>query len=61
MARKSLVVKAKRTAKFSTRKYNRCGNCGRSRAYMRRFGLCRLCFRELALKGEIPGITKASW
>ncbi|MEE9167382.1 MAG: type Z 30S ribosomal protein S14 [Candidatus Neomarinimicrobiota bacterium] len=61
MARKALVVRASRKPKFSTRKTNRCANCGRSRSYVRRFGLCRLCFRELALKGEIPGVTKASW
>ncbi|MCK4297717.1 MAG: type Z 30S ribosomal protein S14, partial [Candidatus Marinimicrobia bacterium] len=50
-----------RKPKFSTRKVNRCSICGRPRSYYRKFGLCRLCFRELALKGEIPGITKASW
>ena len=61
MARRGLVVKAARKPKFSARKYNRCSNCGRARAYMRRFGLCRLCFREVALRGEIPGVTKASW
>lgn len=61
MARKSLIVKAKRPAKFSTRKYNRCFKCGRAHGYLRRFGLCRLCFREMALRGEIPGVTKASW
>jgi small subunit ribosomal protein S14 len=61
VARKALVVKAQRKAKFSTRQYNRCKNCGRSRAYLRKFGLCRICFREMALQGVIPGITKASW
>jgi small subunit ribosomal protein S14 len=61
MPKKSLIAKAKRTPKFSTRKYNRCGRCGRPRAYYRKFGLCRICFRELALRGEIPGVTKASW
>ena len=61
MAKTSLIVKAKKKPKFSTRKYNRCNVCGRPRAYYRKFGLCRLCFRELALKGEIPGVTKASW
>ncbi len=61
MPKKSLIVKAKRKPKFSSRKYNRCQRCGRPRAYYRRFGLCRICFRELALKGEIPGVTKASW
>lgn len=61
MAKKSLKVKAKREPKFKVRKYNRCPRCGRSRAYMRKFGLCRICFRELALRGEIPGVAKASW
>ena len=61
MPKKSLIAKQKRTPKFSTRKYNRCQRCGRPRAYYRRFGLCRICFRELALLGEIPGVTKASW
>ena len=61
MARKSLSVKAKRKPKFSTREYNRCFNCGRPHGFMRKFGLCRICFREMALKGEIPGVTKASW
>ncbi len=61
MARKSLIVKAKRKPKFSTRQYNRCFNCGRADGYMRKFGLCRICFREMALKGEIPGVIKASW
>jgi len=61
MAKKSLIAKAKRNPKFSTRKVNRCSICGRPRGYYRKFGLCRLCFRELALRGEIPGITKASW
>ncbi len=61
MPKKSLIAKAKRTPKFSTRKYNRCGRCGRPRGYYRKFGLCRICFRELALRGEIPGVTKASW
>ncbi|HIA85483.1 MAG: type Z 30S ribosomal protein S14 [Candidatus Neomarinimicrobiota bacterium] len=61
MAKKSLIAKSKRKPKFSTREYHRCSNCGRPRSYLRRFGLCRLCFREMALKGEIPGVTKASW
>jgi small subunit ribosomal protein S14 len=47
--------------KFSTRRHNRCKICGRPRAYLRKFGLCRLCFRGLALRGEIPGVAKASW
>ena len=61
MARKALVEKANREPKFSARAVNRCLRCGRARAYMRKFGLCRICFRELALKGEIPGVRKASW
>ncbi len=61
MAKKALIAKQKRTPKFNVRKYNRCRRCGRPRAYMRRFGLCRICFRELALGGMIPGVTKASW
>ncbi len=61
MARKSMIAKAKRKPKYSTRKVNRCSICGRPKSVYRKFGLCRLCFRELALKGEIPGITKASW
>lgn len=61
MAKKSLVVKSNREPKYSTRKINRCFRCGRRRGYMRDFGLCRLCFRELALRGEIPGVKKASW
>ncbi len=61
MARKSLIAKAGRTPKFAVRNYNRCRRCGRARAYIRKFGLCRLCFRELALRGDIPGVRKASW
>ncbi len=61
MARKAQVEKSKKERKYQSRGVNRCKRCGRARAYMRRFGLCRLCFRELALKGEIPGVQKASW
>lgn len=61
MARKALVIKSKRKPKYSTRAYNRCQLCGRSRAYMRKFRICRICFRTLASKGEIPGVVKASW
>lgn len=61
MAKTSLVVKAKRPPKFKARRYTRCQMCGRRRGYMRRFKLCRICFREFALRGEIPGVTKASW
>jgi small subunit ribosomal protein S14 len=61
MAKKCLVEKSKRKPKFKARKRNRCYRCGRPRGFMRDFGLCRICFRELALKGEIPGVVKASW
>lgn len=61
MARKSLIAKAKRKNKFEVRDYNRCRRCGRARAFMRKFGLCRICFREMALNGELPGVRKASW
>lgn len=61
MAKKSLIAKAKRTPKFQVRAYNRCQRCGRPRAYMRHFKLCRICFRELALEGKLPGVTKSSW
>jgi small subunit ribosomal protein S14 len=61
MAKKSLVVKSQKPPKFSTRSYNRCRVCGRSRGYMRKFQMCRICFRELASQGLIPGVTKSSW
>lgn len=61
MAKKSLIVKAKRIPKFSVRQYNRCPLCGRPRAYYRKFDLCRICLRNLALKGEITGVIKSSW
>ncbi|HXS09712.1 MAG TPA: type Z 30S ribosomal protein S14 [Candidatus Krumholzibacteria bacterium] len=61
MAKKSWIVKSKRTPKFKVRAYTRCNKCGRSRAYLRRFGICRICFRDLALQGEVPGVVKASW
>lgn len=61
MAKKALVVKCSREPKFAVRKYHRCLRCGRRRSYIRRFGLCRICFRELALRGEIPGVRKATW
>jgi small subunit ribosomal protein S14 len=56
-----MVVKAKREPKFKVRKHNRCSICGRPRGYLRKFGLCRICFRNLALEGKIPGVRKASW
>lgn len=61
MAKKCLVEKQKRAAKFGVRNYSRCRRCGRPRAFMRRFGMCRICFRQLALAGELPGVVKASW
>lgn len=61
MAKKSLRAKAERKPKFQVRAYTRCQRCGRPRAVYKKFGLCRLCFREMAHTGEIPGVTKASW
>jgi small subunit ribosomal protein S14 len=61
MAKTSDVVKFAHKQKFSSREKSRCRLCGRSRAYMRKFGLCRICFRQLAHKGELPGVVKASW
>lgn len=61
MAKKSLIEKQKRHPKFSTRAYTRCLKCGRVHAVYRKFKICRLCFRDLAYKGAIPGIKKASW
>lgn len=61
MAKKCLVEKQRRTPKFKSRHYSRCQRCGRPRAYYRKFGLCRLCLRQLAHAGEIPGVTKSSW
>ncbi|MDD5677817.1 MAG: type Z 30S ribosomal protein S14 [Kiritimatiellae bacterium] len=61
MAKLSLMVKSCRKPKFSSRGYCRCRRCGRRRAYMRKFQLCRICFRELASTGQIPGVVKASW
>ena len=61
MAKTSLRVKALRTPKFKVRKHNRCPVCGRSRAFFRRFELCRLCLRKFALRGALPGVVKASW
>ena len=61
MAKKSLVVKSQRKPKFKVRAYHRCRQCGRPRGYYRRFALCRICFRKLALEGKIPGVIKSSW
>ena len=61
MAKKALIQKQQRTPKFKVRLRNRCRLCGRPRAYMRKFALCRLCFRKFALEGDITGVTKSSW
>jgi len=61
MAKIKYFAKQKRKPKFVTRQKNRCQLCGRPRAYLRLFGVCRLCFRKLASRGELPGVTKASW
>ncbi|MFP4301451.1 MAG: type Z 30S ribosomal protein S14 [Spirochaetaceae bacterium] len=61
MAKKSLIIKSQRKPKYSTRRVNRCKVCGRPRGYMRKFGLCRICFRNLASEGMIPGVRKSSW
>ncbi len=61
MAKTALIQKAARKPKFGVRAYSRCQRCGRPHSVYRKFGLCRICFRELALKGHIPGVRKASW
>ncbi|HYM65365.1 MAG TPA: type Z 30S ribosomal protein S14 [Candidatus Sulfotelmatobacter sp.] len=61
MAKTSDVVKFNKKQKFKVRNVNRCAICGRARAYMRKFGICRICFRELAQKGELPGVVKSTW
>lgn len=61
MAKTSMVVKQKREQKFKTREYTRCSVCGRPKAVLKKYGICRICFRELANKGQIPGVKKASW
>ena len=61
MAKKSMIAKSKRKQKFAVRQKNRCKRCGRPRAYYREFGVCRICLREMALAGQLPGVTKASW
>jgi len=61
MARKAMIIKALKAPKYKTRKVNRCRICGRSRGYLRKFEMCRLCFRKLASEGMIPGVTKSSW
>jgi small subunit ribosomal protein S14 len=61
MAKKSMIIKANRKPKYSTRLVRRCKVCGRPRGYMRKFEMCRICFRKLAGEGQIPGVTKSSW
>lgn len=61
MAKKSLMNKAKRKPKFNVRAYNRCPVCGRPRGFLRKFGICRICFRDLASEGKLPGVIKSSW
>ena len=61
MAKKSMIVKNKRTPKYKVRAYTRCESCGRPHGVMRKFGICRICFRELANEGKIPGVKKSSW
>jgi len=61
MAKEALRVKQSRPAKYQTRAYHRCSRCGRPRGYFRKFGVCRICLRELAHQGVIPGMTKSSW
>jgi small subunit ribosomal protein S14 len=61
VAKKALINKQRNQSKFAVREYTRCGRCGRARAVYRKFNLCRICFRELAHAGEIPGVTKSSW
>jgi small subunit ribosomal protein S14 len=61
VAKKSLIAKAKRTPRFKVRAYSRCNRCGRPRAVYKKFGLCRICLRDLAHEGQIPGMTKSSW
>ena len=61
MAKQALIEKCKRKPKFAVRGYNRCSLCGRPRGYIRKFSLCRICFRELAHQGHVPGVTKSSW
>jgi small subunit ribosomal protein S14 len=61
LAKKSMIEKSKRTPRFPVRRHSRCLVCGRPRAFMRKFGMCRICFRHYALEGQVPGVTKASW
>jgi len=61
MAKKSMIVKQQRPKKFKVREYTRCNRCGRPHSVLKKYGICRICFRELAYKGQIPGVKKSSW
>ncbi len=61
MAKKCMILKSQKKPKYAVRRHNRCARCGRPRGYLRDFDLCRLCFRDLATKGQLPGVTKSSW
>ena len=61
MAKKALIAKANIKQKYKVREYSRCNICGRPRGYIRKFGICRICFRKMAHNGELPGVTKSSW
>jgi small subunit ribosomal protein S14 len=61
VAKKALIAKANREQRYKVRQYNRCNICGRPRGYIRKFGVCRICFRKMAHNGELPGVTKSSW
>ena len=61
MAKKSMIIKANKPQKLKVREYTRCKRCGRPHAVLKKYGICRICFRELAYKGQIPGVTKSSW
>ena len=61
MAKKSMIAKSQRKPKFKVRAHNRCKQCGRPKAFLRAFDLCRICFRDLTLRGQVPGVKKASW
>ena len=61
MAKKSMIIKANRKPKYQVREYTRCNMCGRPHSVLKKYGICRICFRELAYKGQIPGVKKSSW
>ncbi len=61
MAKKAMINKQQKTQKFKVREYTRCSRCGRPHSVIKKYGICRICFRELAYKGQLPGVKKASW